>query len=1030
MKQSIGKYYCLLTLLLLTCSLKAQRASTDDLWNSFLTPPDETRTKVWWFHGETETTREGITADLEAFRKVGIGGVVYYDQVHGPATDALDVFSPEWWQMFVFAASEARRLGLTFETHVSNGYVAGGPWITPELGMQMLVTTDTVITGGRRFRGSLPRPRPVQGYAGDVAVLAFPVPEGRWRSLPPICPEGYLSLMADTAHYLFLDCQEPFTARSVSYRAGKRGKATTSATNVPGPPADGFVGTGYVPLPDMGDLEVSDDGKHYQRVCGLPPIYNAHGSWNRKTISFPPVTGRHFRLRLHDWWTEADRKKPLRIGDIRLSSKACVTRWEEKAGLVSEYIDSHMDTPAFPTDDCIRSADIIDLTSRFRPLDSFLDWQVPPGHWVVMRFAHVPTGAKTKHGRHNLTGLECDKMSRRAAEAQWNNYYKVMSDTLAHYNLHIDGLAMDSHEAGSQNWTEGFERQFLSRRGYSLLPYLPAMTGYVVDSSARSDSVLADVRRTIADLVADEYYGALDSLCRTEGIPFTAQAIGNALCLVGDLLQAKGKVGKPQGEFWAIHPDGNYDIKEASSAAHLYGKPIASGEAFTDAKFGQPLSYLKQLADGAYCYGLNEFVVCASAYQPWTDRVPGSTGGGRHYCLNRNNTYWPLSGPFWLYQARCTWMMRAGKSVNDLCIYLGENAPVKILTYRLPELPSGYDFDAFSSDALFHRMQASRGRIVLPDGMSYGAVVVPRRTELTEAARQRLREMQTAGVPVWYEGSQPLAEFLISHHLLPDVSMFHHDMKQQNIWFAHRQTPTEDIYFLNNHGEETTSDHFLFRNRRRHAQWWDATTGRRWRLAVQPDGSVPLLLQGKEAGFVVWSDEDATALPLRETAIQAQAITINGPWTVVFDTRMGGPASIPMDSLTDWRLHADPAVRHYSGQACYSTTFSSHVPKPDERVRLRFTQLADMARIEVNGQDAGIVWCSPWEADITDFLCEGQNTLHITVVNSLVNRMVGDASLPAGQRVTFAYPSIVTANDPLLPSGIIGPISLVTTHTE
>ncbi len=60
----------------------------------FETPQDSARTKVWWFHGETETTSEGITADLEAFREAGIGGVVYYDQVHGDGEGALDAFSP------------------------------------------------------------------------------------------------------------------------------------------------------------------------------------------------------------------------------------------------------------------------------------------------------------------------------------------------------------------------------------------------------------------------------------------------------------------------------------------------------------------------------------------------------------------------------------------------------------------------------------------------------------------------------------------------------------------------------------------------------------------------------------------------------------------------------------------------------------------------------------------------------------------------------------------------------------------------
>ena len=70
--------------------------------------------------------------------------------------------------------------------------------------------------------------------------------------------------------------------------------------------------------------------------------------------------------------------------------------------------------------------------------------------------------------------------------------------------------------------------------------------------------------------------------------------------------------------------------------------------------------------------------------------------------------------------------MRQGKSVSDLCVYLGENAPVKILTYRLPDIPGGYDFDAFSTDALLTRMQVKSGKIVLPAGVEYRMLILPR----------------------------------------------------------------------------------------------------------------------------------------------------------------------------------------------------------------------------------------------------------------------------------------------------------------
>ncbi len=118
----------------------AQSVAADTLWEKFVNPTPEARTKVWWFHGETETTHEGIDADLQAFKDAGVGGVVFYDQVHGKQECASASLSPEWWESLRYAARRARELGLTFDMASTNGYVAGGPWITPELGMQKIVT--------------------------------------------------------------------------------------------------------------------------------------------------------------------------------------------------------------------------------------------------------------------------------------------------------------------------------------------------------------------------------------------------------------------------------------------------------------------------------------------------------------------------------------------------------------------------------------------------------------------------------------------------------------------------------------------------------------------------------------------------------------------------------------------------------------------------------------------------------------------------------------------------------------------------
>ncbi|RYG53343.1 hypothetical protein EON80_32820, partial [bacterium] len=181
----------------------------------------------------------------------------------------------------------------------------------------------------------------------------------------------------------------------------------------------------------------------------------------------------------------------------------------------------------------------------------------------------------------------------------------------------------------------------------------------------------------------------------------------------------------------------------------IYGKPISSAEAFTDLKFSQSLAEAKNVADYAFAFGAQEFVVCASAYQPWLDKIPGSTGGGRQYVLNRNNTYWNYSRPFWDYQARCAALMRNGISVADICIYLGEDAPVKLLAYRLPEIPEGYDFDVFTKDALMNRLDSKNGKIILPDGVSYKILVLQRGSDLSLDALRKISDLVKGGVIVY-----------------------------------------------------------------------------------------------------------------------------------------------------------------------------------------------------------------------------------------------------------------------------------------
>ncbi|GGF22217.1 glycosyl hydrolase [Flavobacterium limi] len=1058
-----------------------KKSSLSHALYGFQNPQDSTRTKVWWFHGETETTREGITADLNTFKKAGVGGVVYYDQSHGKALNASKAFSKSWWEMLKFAAAETKRLGLTFELHLSNGYVAGGPWITNETSMKRLTAVENFVKGGTRFYGKLPEPQNKYNFYKDVAVLAFPAQKGAGKTsytedvkitsgndnidikklFDPASVAPVKIPRNDSGVYINLQFSKDFEARSITYKMQPRGKATSSATNVPAPPSQTFTGTGYRILPDFGQLEVSQDGIHYQKVCDLKPIYKAHESWRQKTISFDAVKARFYRLYLHDWWEESEKNQELLLNSIVLNSAAKLDHYEEKAGLFSEYIEADK-TPQYKGEETIRSAKILNITDKMDK-DGVLNWDIPKGNWVIMRFAYEPTGASTKHGRENLIGRECDKLSAEAATIHWNHYVAVIADSLQRSNIgHLSGIAMDSHEAGTQNWTENFITEFKNRRGYDPTVNLPSMMGYVVDGIKESDGFLFDVRRTIADMISDNYYGTFNNLAKKRNLIFTAQAIGNALCIVGDPIQAKSKVEKPQGEFWVIHPDGNYDIKESSSAAHLYGKQIASAEAYTDAKYSTSLANLKSLADYAYAFGINEFVICASAYQPWLDKMPGSTGGGRQYAINRNNTWWDYSRSFWDFQARSAYLMRLGKPVADICVYLGENAPVKILTYRLPDIPGGFDFDAFSTDALLTRMDGVKGKIVLPDGVSYKIMVLPENGDITLDALRKIASIVENGGVVY--GSKPvrsgsakdigkemeyqkitdklwgknpdtkgfnyvgkgkvywggtLEHTLQSAQIKPDIALEKSDCKTAKLYFAHRQLEDAEIYFIANHKNGVENNLFTFGAKGKYAQLWNPVSGKRYALPIVKNNNNEPALQlsfaPHESYFIILSDTPEK-LPQLDTKLTGETTIIEGSWEVYFDEKTGGTGKTVFQKLQDWTQFDNPKIKYYSGTAIYKKNVRIN-PKA-KKITIDLGNPNFAARVKVNGSDAGLVWCSPWQLDITPFLKNGENNLEIYVANSLVNRMIYDSQLPEKERVTYSYPEIVSPADQLEPSGL------------
>lgn len=946
--------------------------------------------------------------------------------------------SQEWWSMLKLSAKEAARLGLSFEVNISNGYVCGGPWITPELGMQALYSRDTLVHGGTHYTGDVPVPDRKDWRS--VAVLAIPVRKGYHETVECL-PNGFTTTAPTTVLLAAFD--KPFTARSLSYRSNGYSKGAQSIMNEPCDPQDDFCGNNFTLLPPLGELEASNDSLTWHKVATLKPCYRMQSLRKNFTISFPATEGRFFRLNLHGWWN-ADNKTIAMIGDkpatgelkiinVELSARAATYGWEERAAYCTEYI-RHTQTPDYNGNEVVRHEDIVNITASV-DAQGRLDWHAPKGtDWKIIHFFYAPTRGRTKHGRKNLLGLECDKLNAHAAEIHWNNYAGVIIDSLKAAGYPLSGICMDSHEAGAQNWTHDFPELFRGKCGYDIIPFLPAMQGYIVNSVEETESFLHDLRRTIADGINDRYFSTLQRMAAQAGVHFTAQAMGNGQSICSDNLAAKGRVERPQGEFWTRMHNGAYDIKEAASAANIYRKQIASAEAYTDFNYNNTPGEVKDETDMAAAFRVNELVVCASESQPWV-HSPGSsgpfrinTGYNRDYALNRCNPMWPLSRGFWDYQARNSYMMRQGRPVVDIIVYAGDEAPMKLLAHNLPDIPEGYDFDVCSTDGLMHL-----------DASAYRMLAIEKTAVVSPESEKRIEQLKEQGLCVFDNRTMPdngLRQKLDEAGILPDLGIRSRESATDRVFFAHRKTGEADIYFLVNHSKSRTfADTVALRTGYPEAEWWSAIDGSRCKLNAisTPHGLKAVLrMRPDEAGFIVARRKAAAGLEEYAGRAEETVSSIEGPWTVTFDTLLGGPKlPVVFNELTDWTKHENPDIKYFSGLAKYEKSIRFRMPgkKQDTAYRkkllLRLPEIKGIARVYINNKDAGTVWCTPWEADITGLMKNGRNDIRIEVRNSLVNRLVGDSLLPEQERRVWMYTQLYDRKSRLVPSGLIGSILLV-----
>ena len=727
------------------------KATPDSLRQGWLAPPQSTKPYCYWYWLNNIVTKDGITRDLEMMAKNGLGGA-YIGNVGGPEFDSprngrVKGYSDEWYELLQHAVREGQQLGVGIGVFNGSGWSqSGGPWVKPEDSMQFIDCTEIRVEGGTKIDQILPRNN---AAVREVRVLAFPAPAYDGEALRPIrlsSPQGEeLSALADGESHqlpanknygrvnLTWEFEAPQTVRSVLFRHHNGNKVTGRflySTN----------GTNFLPLRDF----VLDRRDGPQVLLGKRP----------GAISTPPTTARFFRVEM-PWNTARDGRD---LG-IQLSSAARLESAEEKQLGVASRENTpawdHFRWPATPEPGigAVSANRVVDLTSKMNA-EGRLVWEAPAGEWVVQRYFSVSTGARTTPTAPDLAGLEIDKMSREVAGKHINQglvgelHRRLKPSERSGFKYAI----ADSYEQGFQNWTAQMIPDFTARYGYDPVPWMPVLSGRIVGTAEQSDRFLWDVRRLVADLVAENYVGGLRDAVHPLGLRLWLENYGH-WGFPGDFSTYGGQSDRIGGEFWNPNGLGGTEIRLATSTGHIYGKNIISAESFTSIGNQQESpGFLKARGDWAFANGINHSVLHVVSHQPTDVPGPGLALIYGTY-FDRNSLWYGEHGKAWVdYLRRTSYLLQQGTPAAEVAYYIGEDSPV--MTGKAdPALPPGFDYDWINAEVLLKRAMVKDGRLVLQGGASYAVLAIPAAASLRPATLKKIGELVEQGLTV--VGSAP-----------------------------------------------------------------------------------------------------------------------------------------------------------------------------------------------------------------------------------------------------------------------------------
>ncbi len=739
-----------LSILFVLATVMISSTAGADLARDFQTPPVSAKPQTWWHWKGGNINKEGITADLEAMKHVGISTAHMFN-IDGKLPSSVRFMSDEWLDLFRHAVREADRCGLQIGLNNGPGWSAsGGPWIDAEHNMQILTTSRVYAEGGGAEQTLvLPQPWSNLGYYRDVAVIAFPSGPTMVEAKPLV------TASSEIAGALLMDGR-PDT--QITLPGAPAGKERFIQLEFPAPvTVEGLWLTHFGSTPGSGaEIQVSDDGRNFRKITRFDYEYYRQFNSGQIQVAFAPTTGKFFRLKF-----DQAAGDPFRIGEVELALTPVIQGFMGKAGYcIPTQGFSYAWGASRASGPMIPSGQVIDLTKQ---MDSSgrLKWTVPPGKWTVLRVGQTASGVQSVPVPTGVIALECDKLSKPALKLHYDAYVGRLARLCGPLAGKVfSSVTLDSWEVGGQNWTAGLSAEFRRRRGYDLTPFLPLLlTGRVEDGVETSERFLEDYRRTLQELFLENYFSYFRELCHQDGLQLACE---NYHWLYCDTLEIGGNVDASMGEFWAVHrkqPDITTSMywcaKHASSCSQVYGSPLVPAEAFTSTEsYTESPKTLKAKGDLMFAGGINQFVFHTFSHIPWLDRAPGVVWNvGIH--MDRGNTWWEEGAAWIKYLERCQALLQKGLVVGQVVVLMPEYVPVAMSAVQAreqwvkQELPQGIGYVFCSQNGLLQKARLENGTIRFPLGEGYRLVVLPDTKVSSPEVLAKIKELLAAGLAVY-----------------------------------------------------------------------------------------------------------------------------------------------------------------------------------------------------------------------------------------------------------------------------------------